>query len=135
MNPDHRVLVAVSPPSQHKLHALFDGCQADYFESYADATAALARCQYAAVVVGLHFGESRMFEFIRDARRLQQRVRVVCIQGTAGHLGESALASARTAAGLLGAEGVIDLSRLSVEDCRIIGELLRLAAPSEVAAH
>jgi len=125
-----RVLVAVSPPSQGKLHALLEDCEADFFESYAEASAALGRRRYAAAVVGLHFGESRMFEFVREIRRQQPSARVVCIQGTAGQLSETALANARTALELLGAEGVIDLSRLSERDCRSVAQLLRTAAPA-----
>lgn len=124
----HATLVAVSPPSQAKLHALLEGQDADYFDSYADAAEALGRRPYATVVVGLHFGESRMFEFVREVKRRQADARVLCVQGTSGHLGDGVVSGLRTALELLGAEGVIDLSRLSAEDCRALAALLRLPA-------
>src|SRR4051812_5605290 len=128
MEETHRVLVAVSPPSQGKLRALLEECEADFFESYGEATAALERRSYSSAVVGLHFGEPRMFDFVREVKRRQSAARIVCVQGTAGQLREGALASARTALQLLGAQGVIDLSRLSEEDCRTLAGLLRSAA-------
>ena len=124
----HAILVAVSSPSQPKLHALLEGQDADYFDSYADAAEALGRREYEVAVVGLHFGESRMFEFVREVKRRRPEARVVCVQGTSGHLGEGVVSGLRTALELLGAEGVIDLSRLSAEDCRALANLLRLPA-------
>ena len=122
------MLVAVSHPSQDKLRALLDGHQADYFDSYVDAARALGERSYAAAVVGLHFGESRMFDFVSEVKRRQPEARVICVQGTAGHLGEGVLAGLRGSLELLGAEGVIDLSRLSTADCRTLAQLLRLPA-------
>src|SRR3954469_7093515 len=107
------ILVAVSPASQPKLHALLDGCEADYVESYREASAAVGRRRYDVAIVGLHFGESRMFDFVSEIRRLQPWARVVCIQGTAGQLGDDYVSQVRTAVECIGAEGVIDLSRLS----------------------
>lgn len=126
----HGMLVAVSPPSIGKLQALLDGCDADYFDSYGDATAVLGHRQYETAVIGLHFGESRMFDFVREVKRRQPGARVVCIQGTAGQLNEKALDCARTALQQIGAEGVIDLSRLSAEDCACLARLLRTTAPA-----
>ena len=124
----HGILVAVSPPSIGKLQALLEGCDADYFDSYGEATDVLGHRQYETVVIGLHFGESRMFEFVREVKRRQPGARVVCIQGTAGQLHDTALLAARTALQQIGAEGVIDLSRLSAEDCACLAQLLRTAA-------
>ncbi len=124
----HGVLVAVSPPSIGKLQALLDGCDADYFDSYADAARALAERPYEAVVIGLHFGESRMFDFLREVRRHQPGARAICIQGTAGQLNETAIDCVRTALQQIGAQGVIDLSRLSVEDCACLAHLVRTTA-------
>jgi hypothetical protein len=124
------MLVAVSPPSIGKLQALLDGCDADYFDSYGEAMEALGRGRYETVVIGLHFGESRMFDFIREVKRRQPGARVVCIQGTAGQLNEKAIDCARTALQQIGAEGVIDLSRLTAEDCACLAQLLRETAPA-----
>jgi len=125
----HGILVAVSPASQGKLHALLEGCDADYFESYPDAAEALARREYAAAIVGLHFGESRMFDFVSEVKRLRPAARVVCVQGTEGQLRPDFVARARVAVELLGAEGVIDLSRLTESDCRTLAQVLRSASP------
>jgi ActR/RegA family two-component response regulator len=124
----HGTLVAVSPPSIGKLHALLEGCDADYFDSYGNALSALGEKRYETVVIGLHFGESRMFELVREVKRRQPGARVICIQGTAGHLNETAIDCARTALQQIGAEGVIDLSRLSAEDCACLAQLMRTAA-------
>ncbi|MGE5640043.1 MAG: hypothetical protein ACM30H_08100 [Clostridia bacterium] len=124
----HGILVAVSPPSLGKMHALLEGCDADYFDSYGDALGALGEKQYETVVIGLHFGESRMFDLVREVKRRQPGARVLCIQGTAGQLNETAIDCARTALQQIGAEGVIDLSRLSTEDCGCLGQLMRTTA-------
>src|SRR5437899_1380995 len=114
-----RMLVAVAPPSQAKLHALLSGSDADFFDDYRDALSALARGRYASVVVGVHFGESRMFDFVREVKKLQPGARLVCVQGITGHLGPPPpyMAPALQA---LGVEGVLDLTPLSESSCRMI---------------
>jgi len=123
----HGMLVAVSPPSIAKLRALLDGCDADYFDSYADATEVLGQRRYETVLIGLHFGESRMFDFVREVKARQPATRVLCVQGTAGQLGADMVSLLTPALEALGAEGPVDLSKLTESDCRGIALILHCA--------
>ena len=131
----HRILVAVSPPSQPKLHALLEDSEADFFESYPDAERALDHHRYAAAVVGLHFGESRMFDFVREVKSRQPWARVLCVQGTAGQLGPGAVTSLAPALEALGVEGPVDLSKLTEDECRGIAHVLYWAGSPTVSAR
>ena len=110
-----RILVAVSPAGQPVVRAMLRGREADFVTSYAEAAATLTRRHYAVVVVGLHFGDSRMLDMIRLVHEIEPAARVVAVMGSETRLGAAALAGVQTALGTLGVEGLVDLTHAGRE--------------------
>ena len=106
-----RTLVAVSPAGQESVRALLRGCEADFVTSYPEAAAALTRERYSVVIVGLHFGESRMLDMIGLARELEPSARIVAVTGSGVRPSEPGFAGVRVVLRALGVEGPLDLTR------------------------
>lgn len=123
---DQRVLVAAPEGAQKTLRRLFAGCEADFFDDYDLAAASLRRRNYAVAIVGLQFAESRMFDFVREARAADPTLRIVCIVGTRSHLKEASRRSLRTALQSLGVEGLLDFTRSQLDpaDAGLIEEIV-----------
>ena len=104
-----RTLVAVSPAGQETVRALLRGCDADFVTSYPEAAVALTRVHYSVVIVGLHFGESRMLDMIQLAREMEPSARIVAVTGS-GASG-AGFSGVRVAFRALGVEGPLDLTK------------------------
>ena len=116
-------LVAVPAPAQPVVRLALGDCRADFVFDYAQAALALGRRAYALIVVGLHFGESRMFDFVRLARAAQPSARIVAVQAEETHLGTAALLGVRTALQVLGVEGLVALAQPSRRDLETISQI------------
>jgi hypothetical protein len=107
---EQRVLVAAPMPAQKALRRLFAGCHADFFDDYDLATLSLRRRNYAVAIVGLQFAESRMLDFVREARAARPEMRVVCIIATRSQLREASRRSCQLVLRSLGVEGLLDFT-------------------------
>jgi hypothetical protein len=121
--PSQHALVAVPASGQPTVRLALGDCRADFVFDYAQATVALRRSAYALIVVGLHFGESRMFDFIRLVRAAQPSARIVAVQSEETHLGTAALLGVRTALQVLGVEGLVALAAPSRGDLETISQM------------
>ncbi len=121
--PPQRALVAVRASGEPAVRLALGDCRADFMSDYAQAAIALRRDAYALIVVGLHFGESRMFDFIRLARAAQPQARIVAVRSEETHLGAGTLLGVRTALQVLGVEGLVALEEPSPRDLETISQI------------
>jgi hypothetical protein len=105
-----RVLVAMSPDGYSVLREALAGCAVDFAATFEAGEAALRGGEYAYVLVGYFFAESRMFEFAQIARRFQPAARVVCIKGTGHPLENRKAGNVNTALGAIGCDELVELA-------------------------
>jgi DNA-binding response OmpR family regulator len=60
-----RILVADTPDGDRRLSAILSGHDLAFVRTLGEAQRALAREQFALVLVGMHFDDSRMFDLLR----------------------------------------------------------------------
>src|SRR5579859_4302447 len=99
---DERALVAVSPAGQPAVRAKLGNREADFVTTYPEAAVALTRRHYPLVIVGLHFGESRMLDMIELVREIEPEARIVAVTGSGTRPGEIGLSGVRAALDALG---------------------------------
>ncbi len=74
-----RALVAIPSAAQRAVRQALGPCEAQFAATYPDAAVELTRRHYSLIFVGLHFGESRMFDFIELVREMQPSARIVAL--------------------------------------------------------
>ena len=116
-------LVAVPASGQATVRLALGDCRARFVSDYAQAAAVLRRGGYALIVVGLHFGESRMFDFIRLVRAAEPSARIIAVRSEQTQLGASALLGVRTALQALGVDGLVELAEPSGRDLEAISQI------------
>jgi hypothetical protein len=105
-----RALVAIPSAAQPAVRQALRLCEAQFAATYPDAAVELTRRHYSLIFVGLHFGESRMFDFIELVREMQPSARIVALMDPETPLSPRALLGVRTALSALKVEGFVDLT-------------------------
>ena len=106
-----RALVAIPSAAQPTVRQALGRCEAEFAATYPDAALQLTRRHYSLIFVGLHFGESRMFDFIELVREMQPSARIVALMGLDTRLSPKALLGVRTALSAMNVEGFVDLTQ------------------------
>ncbi|HEX6321207.1 MAG TPA: hypothetical protein VFZ84_20260 [Burkholderiales bacterium] len=129
-----RLLLAGTPSGLRVLCPLLDG-EAELLtaETLPQATRLLGP-DVDVILCTLRFDESRMFDFLRVAKRSAPDVAFVCCRATPGTISERAIEAIALAARSAGAAGYLDLARLrgrygvAAGDAKFRAILLRLAS-------
>jgi len=133
-----RVLLAVSPQTRIRLQIILEGYDATWATTFSEVRAAAEREEFDLVVVGSHFEESSTFEIVRDLRRADPELRIVCVRSKPfpGALGRWTMNAFRSACEAEGVHAVVDLLDYPDDDAgnRAIGALFeRLSSPRAAA--
>jgi DNA-binding NtrC family response regulator len=128
------ILVADTPDADRRIAAILPGYDLVFVRTLDQAQQALARAQFALVLIGVHFDESRMFDLLSYMRIAMPRLPVVCCAMMQTQLSEAAMHDLTVAARELGAVDFIDMRQLASADYRTRNEfaeriISRLAAP------
>ena len=77
-----RILIADTPQGDGRISAILAGYDLVFVRSMAEAQRALEREEFALVLVGVHFDESRMFDLLRfmQSAGLRNGCAVVCMR-------------------------------------------------------
>lgn len=108
-----KVLVADVHEADRRLSAILSGYQCAFVYSLPEAKLALERQDFDLVLTGIHFDESRMFDFLRLVRahgRYRHKP-IVCIRGLTTPYNPMVLEGLEIAAMALGATAFVDLNR------------------------
>jgi DNA-binding response OmpR family regulator len=78
----NRVLVADTPDGDRRLRAVLSGYDLVFVRTLGEAQRALAREQYALILIGVHFDDSRMFDLLRylQANGARPGCAVICMR-------------------------------------------------------
>ena len=133
-----RLLVAVTPlgyvHARRALHARFDLVSAF---SVQQALMALRGGDIDGIVCSIHFDESRMFDFLREARKIAPQTPIVCCRILHTPLSQQAIEGLATTAKSLGCRGYVDFNDLqrghgfNEADRRFCQAVVDLLAPPE----
>jgi len=108
-----KILIADVPELEDVFRSCFGAAHdVTYAPSYAEALDAIAASRYDLIVVGMHFGESRMFDVIRFTR-LDGRNRstpVVAVRGLASDLAEETHRAVENAVEALGGNAFVEFT-------------------------
>jgi DNA-binding NtrC family response regulator len=124
---EKRVLVAEVPQFEPRLAAVMGGYRPLFVHTIRDALKALAEHEFALVLIGMHFDDSRMFDLLREVRAggRNREVPVLCYRLRPlafSALGTEALEAAVEA---LGGRAFVDLSAQEQRSAdRALGELI-----------
>ncbi len=79
----HSILVADVPELDARLSTVLQGHRLTFVRTMHEAERRLAAGEFALVIIGLHFDDSRMFDLLRHVRApgRNQRVPVICLRG------------------------------------------------------
>jgi len=132
------VLLAVSAQTRRRLLPAFAGHGLAWAQTVGEARAALSAQRFDLAVVGSHFDESHTFEIVRDLRRADPELRIVCVRSKPfpGALGRWTMNAFRSACEAEGVHAVVDLLDYPDDDAgnRAIGALFeRLSSPRAAA--
>jgi len=108
-----RILVAAPPEAVTRLSkALGEEFDLVFCHSLSLAHTLLTQCRFDVILGGMHFDDSRVFDFIRLARAQERYadVPIVCVKAFDGVLPSRAYDGVKRAIRLLGAEAFVDLA-------------------------
>src|SRR5260221_4739097 len=76
-----KILVADGPDIERRLGAILEPYRAAFVHTLAEAKRALARDDFALIIIGVHFDESRMFDLLRQVRADEryEATPVICV--------------------------------------------------------
>jgi PleD family two-component response regulator len=76
-----KILVADGPDIEQRIGAILKPRELTFVHTLAEAKRALARDDFALIIIGVHFDESRMFDLLRQVRADEryQATPVVCV--------------------------------------------------------
>jgi DNA-binding response OmpR family regulator len=77
-----RILVADTPEGDRRLSAILSGYDVAFVRTLGEAQRALAREQFALILIGVHFDDSRMFDLLRHLQASASRAgcAVICMR-------------------------------------------------------
>jgi len=81
-----KILVADTPDGDRRISAILPEHDLVFVRTLDQAQRALTRAQFALVLVGVHFDDSRMFDLVRALRSDEEHgeVPIVCVRGRPG---------------------------------------------------
>jgi len=132
------VLLAVSAQTRRRLLPAFAGHELAWAQTVGEARAASSARHFDLAVVGSHFDESHTFDIVRDLRRADPGLRIVCVRGRPfpGALGRWTMNAFRSACEAEGVCAVVDLLDYPDDDAgnRAVGALFEQFSSPRAAA-
>ena len=112
----HPILIADVPSMDARYWAAFSGWSLAFARTMDEARATLAAQRCAAVVIGVYFDDSQMFDLVRAIRAddFQNEVPIVCVRGSPGYTAVTTRAL-ESAVKALAADTFVDLLHFANE--------------------
>jgi response regulator of citrate/malate metabolism len=113
----HPILIADVPSMDARYWAALAGWSLAFTRTMEEARATLAAQRCAAVVIGVYFDDSQMFDLVRAIRadEFQNEVPIVCVRGTPGYTAVST-STLESALKVLAADAFVDLLHFAQEE-------------------
>jgi hypothetical protein len=110
------IFVATVPAAAERLRRIFAGYRVVSVITFAEAKQALSRDKFALGILGVYFGESRMFELLSFARGslVNRDTPIVCVLGVRGGLSNATIRSLEQAVNSL--PGSVFMNLVAIPD-------------------